>query len=72
MTAATIRWRVQQSVSGGRLAGGMSQTKRIFIVAGEHSGDVLGGKLIGALKEKVYAAPFAFAGVGGGTWRRPA
>ena len=25
---------------------GMSQTKRIFIVAGEHSGDVLGGKLI--------------------------
>ena len=43
----------------------MSQTKRIFIVAGEHSGDVLGGKLIGALKETVDAAPFAFAGVGG-------
>ncbi len=43
----------------------MSQRKRIFIVAGEHSGDVLGGKLIQALKDRAGANAFAFSGVGG-------
>ncbi|MGO9170976.1 MAG: lipid-A-disaccharide synthase [Rhodomicrobium sp.] len=43
----------------------MSQAKRIFVVAGEHSGDVLGGKLLQALKEREGAAEFEFAGVGG-------
>jgi lipid-A-disaccharide synthase len=45
----------------------MSQAKRIFVVAGEHSGDVLGGKLLQALKEKAGAGAFEFAGVGGET-----
>ncbi len=43
----------------------MSQAKRIFAVAGEHSGDVLGGKLLEALKEKCGGEAFAFSGVGG-------
>ncbi len=43
----------------------MSKPKRIFVVAGEHSGDVLGGKLIHALREKAGANAFEFAGVGG-------
>ncbi len=43
----------------------MFQPKRIFVVAGEHSGDVLGGKLLEALKEKACGEAFAFAGVGG-------
>src|SRR6516225_2486623 len=30
----------------------MSRTKRIFVVAGEHSGDILGGKLLEALRDK--------------------
>ncbi len=43
----------------------MSPAKRIFVVAGEHSGDVLGGKLMHALQEKAGAGGFEFAGVGG-------
>jgi lipid-A-disaccharide synthase len=43
----------------------MSQAKRIFIVAGEHSGDVLGGKLLQALQGKAGRESFCFAGVGG-------
>jgi lipid-A-disaccharide synthase len=43
-----------------------SQTRdlRIFVVAGEHSGDALGAKLIAALK-KMHGRPITFAGVGG-------
>jgi hypothetical protein len=37
---------------------------KIFIVAGEHSGDALGGKLIAALK-RLHAGSLTFAGVGG-------
>jgi lipid-A-disaccharide synthase len=43
----------------------MSQAKRIFVVAGEHSGDVLGGKLLRALLNKAGRESFTFAGVGG-------
>ncbi|SFV33545.1 lipid-A-disaccharide synthase [Hyphomicrobium facile] len=37
---------------------------KIFLVAGEHSGDALGAKLIGAL-EKQHSGPIDFSGVGG-------
>jgi lipid-A-disaccharide synthase len=40
------------------------RTRRIFIVAGEHSGDALGGKLMAALAEKS-ETPILFSGVGG-------
>ncbi len=43
----------------------MSRAKRIFVVAGEHSGDVLGGKLLEALQAKAGAGAFEVAGVGG-------
>src|SRR5271165_6300302 len=43
----------------------MNSAKRIFIVAGEHSGDLLGGKLMHAVKERLGEAGIAFAGVGG-------
>lgn len=42
----------------------ISRPMKIFLVAGEHSGDALGGKLIAALK-RLHASPIAFAGVGG-------
>lgn len=37
---------------------------RLFIVAGEHSGDALGGKLMAALKQAAGDSPIDFAGVG--------
>jgi lipid-A-disaccharide synthase len=40
------------------------RSRRIFIVAGEHSGDQLGGKLMAALKRKS-ETPILFSGVGG-------
>ncbi|MEJ2227597.1 MAG: lipid-A-disaccharide synthase [Alphaproteobacteria bacterium] len=40
------------------------RVRRIFIVAGEHSGDQLGGKLMAAMKEKS-EIPIIFTGVGG-------
>jgi len=43
----------------------VSGAKRIFIVAGEHSGDLLGGKLLQALNERGRGGTFSFAGVGG-------
>ncbi len=43
----------------------MSSAKRIFVVAGEHSGDVLGGKLMQALRDRAATGSLAFAGVGG-------
>lgn len=41
-----------------------SRPLKVFLVAGEHSGDALGAKLIGALKQR-YGGRIAFAGVGG-------
>lgn len=41
-----------------------SRPLKIFVVAGEHSGDALGGKLIHALNKR-YAGDIIFAGVGG-------
>ncbi|WP_088342639.1 MULTISPECIES: lipid-A-disaccharide synthase [Rhodomicrobium] len=40
------------------------RARRIFIVAGEHSGDLLGGKLMAAMKAKS-DTPILFSGVGG-------
>jgi lipid-A-disaccharide synthase len=40
------------------------RSRRIFIVAGEHSGDALGGKLMAALKAQS-ETPIVFTGVGG-------
>lgn len=40
------------------------RARRIFIVAGEHSGDQLGAKLMAAMKEKS-DTPILFSGVGG-------
>lgn len=44
-------------------------SRRIFIVAGEHSGDLLGGKLMSALQEQSFL-PLVFTGVGGETMAR--
>jgi len=43
----------------------MSQAKRVFVVAGEDSGDVLGGKLLRALQDKAGQGSFTFTGAGG-------
>ncbi len=43
----------------------MSEARRIFVVAGEHSGDILGGKLLSALKRTNGDTAFALKGVGG-------
>lgn len=40
------------------------RSRHIFIIAGEHSGDALGGKLMGALNARS-EAPLIFSGVGG-------
>lgn len=40
-------------------------TKRIFLVAGEHSGDALGAALMKALRKSEGSVSFEFAGVGG-------
>lgn len=41
-----------------------ARSRHVFAVAGEHSGDLLGGKLLAALNE-YSAAPLLFSGVGG-------
>ncbi|MDX2265701.1 MAG: lipid-A-disaccharide synthase [Hyphomicrobiales bacterium] len=40
------------------------RSRRVFIVAGEHSGDILGGKLMQAMRSRSQT-PLIFAGVGG-------
>ncbi len=42
----------------------MKRALRVYIIAGEHSGDALGGKLMAAISA-LHGAPVAFAGVGG-------
>jgi lipid-A-disaccharide synthase len=44
----------------------MTKAKRIFILAGEASGDLLGGRLMTAIQEKA-AVPIEFVGIGGET-----
>jgi lipid-A-disaccharide synthase len=46
--------------------GSTSQTEplKLFLIAGEHSGDALGAKLIEGLRAKA-RAPLIFSGVGG-------
>lgn len=43
----------------------MAKPSKLFLVAGEHSGDALGAKLMSALKAKHGADALSFAGVGG-------
>lgn len=43
----------------------MAEVKRIFVIAGEHSGDMLGGKLIHAIKQSHPDTAFEFRGVAG-------
>lgn len=43
----------------------MAKPLKLFLVAGEHSGDALGAKLMSALKAKRGANRLSFAGVGG-------
>ena len=47
----------------------MMPNPRIFISAGEASGDAYGAALIAALHERLPGA--SFTGLGGGRWRRP-
>lgn len=44
---------------------GASEEVRLFLVAGEHSGDALGAKLIAALKQQTAGQRLLLAGVGG-------
>lgn len=46
-----------------------ARPRRIFLAAGEHSGDLLGGRLMAALKERS-PVPLSFSGVGGETMER--
>ena len=48
-----------------------SRVLKIFVVAGERSGDALGAKLIAALKT-AYDGPISFSGVGGEEMRAKA
>lgn len=42
----------------------VGESRRIYLVAGEHSGDQLGGKLMAAIRDRL-GEPVSFAGVGG-------
>jgi lipid-A-disaccharide synthase len=53
---------------GGRSSGGSRAPLRIFVVAGEHSGDALGGKLMAALNAQLIESSIpvpVYAGLGG-------
>ncbi len=69
MTSTTERARVQhplpdQPASERRQLSGVTRPLHLFLVAGEHSGDALGGKLMTAIRERL-GSEVAFAGVGG-------
>jgi hypothetical protein len=54
---------------GGAAAGARNEKLRVFIVAGEPSGDLIGSRLMASLR-RLSPRPLQFAGVGGNLMKR--